>query len=123
MNDRPQGDELLGTARRVLLDQLLPLLPSDKVYDTLMIANAMAIAARELTTAHRHSISADERIAQFYTEAGLNKPDNAVDPMRDLAVQIRAQRIPGQFTSALHTLLSDLTRDRLAISNPKYLES
>lgn len=123
MNDRPQGDELLGTARRVLLDQLLPLLPPDKVYDTLMIANAMAIASRELTSAGPDSGLVHDKVAQFYQDAGLSRPGKDVDLIRDLTVRIRAESIPGASTKALHTLLSDLTRQRLAISNPKYLES
>lgn len=123
MNDHPQGDELLGTARRVLLDQLLPLLPPDKVYDTLMVANAMAIAARELAATPRNLIPTNDKIAQFYKNAGLDTPNNGADLTRDLAVRIRTEQIPVQAVPALHTLLSDLTRQRLTISNPKYLTS
>ena len=122
MNDRPHGNELLETARRVLLDQLLPLLPSNKVYDTLMVANAMAIAARELAATHPNSVSADDKITQFYLTAGLGSPGCNVDPLRDLASQIRTGRIPDTSTPDLHALLLDLTRQRLAISNPKHLE-
>ena len=51
----PAADTALGEtaataelARRHLLDDILPLLPREKTYETLMIANAIAIAAREL---------------------------------------------------------------------------
>lgn len=120
MNDRPPGDELLGAARRVLLDQLLPLLPEDKVYDTLMIANAMAIAARELTASNPPSVAVNDQFAQFYLAAGIDNPGNNIDLTRDLASRIRTQRIPAQANHALHALLFDLTCQRLAISNPKY---
>ena len=35
---------LLAEARRVMLEDLLPLLPADRHYDARMTANAMAIA-------------------------------------------------------------------------------
>ncbi len=39
--------ELLEIARQTLLEQVLPVLPGELRYPALMIANAMAIAARE----------------------------------------------------------------------------
>lgn len=48
MRERPDGAELLAIAREVLRKELLPLLPKDKAYDALMIANAMGIAERQL---------------------------------------------------------------------------
>jgi hypothetical protein len=47
MTDNPDGAALLEEARRTLLEVLLPLLPPERRYDGLMVANAMAIAARE----------------------------------------------------------------------------
>lgn len=43
----PAGPALLAEARRVLLEELLPLLPAEKHYEARMAANAMAIAGRE----------------------------------------------------------------------------
>ena len=43
MEDQPDGAALLEAARRLLLDELAPLLPAERRYDGLMIANAMAI--------------------------------------------------------------------------------
>ncbi len=48
MRERPDGAELLVIAREILRKELLPLLPKDKAYDALMIANAMGIAERQL---------------------------------------------------------------------------
>lgn len=48
MRERPDGAELLATARELLRQELLPLLPKDKAYQALMIANAMGIAERQL---------------------------------------------------------------------------
>lgn len=44
---QPDAHELLDIARSTLLEQLLPALPGELRYPALMIANAMAIAARE----------------------------------------------------------------------------
>jgi hypothetical protein len=46
MLERPDGPDLLATAREVLLNELLPALPPEKVFAARMVANAMAIAAR-----------------------------------------------------------------------------
>lgn len=48
MRERPEGAELLATARELLRKELLPLLPKDKAYAALMVANAMSIAERQL---------------------------------------------------------------------------
>src|SRR6218665_2737563 len=48
MRERPDGADLLAIAREVLRKELLPLLPKDKAYEALMIANAMGIAERQL---------------------------------------------------------------------------
>lgn len=53
MREHPNGAELLAMAREVLRQELLPLLPKDKQYDALMIANAMGIAERQLQQGDR----------------------------------------------------------------------
>ncbi|NGM87311.1 hypothetical protein G5B35_08310 [Parapusillimonas sp. SGNA-6] len=119
MRNRPTGEELLATARCTLLDELLPLLPADKSYEALMIANAMAIAARELTRCHDDVAPADEPIARFFRETGLDR-DNDADEQA-LARLIRCRAIDARHASRLFELLLTLTRDKLALSNPKYL--
>src|SRR5512135_169972 len=47
MRDIPDASNLLATARDALVDELLPALPRDLRHTGLMIANAMAISARE----------------------------------------------------------------------------
>ena len=49
MRERPTGEELRVIARQVLREELLPLLPEERRYDALMVANAMAIAARQMS--------------------------------------------------------------------------
>ncbi|HEY3911646.1 MAG TPA: DUF6285 domain-containing protein [Stellaceae bacterium] len=47
MDDLPRGPALLALARDVLVNDLLPLLPQQRRLDALLVANCMAIAARE----------------------------------------------------------------------------
>src|SRR5213080_5033797 len=68
-NDQPAGEALLDAARRLLLDELLALLPAERRYDGLMIANAMAIAGRELRDAGAASAAAARRLSAFYDDA------------------------------------------------------
>jgi hypothetical protein len=106
MSDQPDGRALLEVARRTLLDKVLPALPPDKTYDVLMIASAMAIAARELASGAARRDAGKEADAPG-DEAGL-------------AAAIRGRRIPESAQAALHGLLLALARSRLMLANPKY---
>ncbi|NYT76578.1 hypothetical protein H0A71_06210 [Alcaligenaceae bacterium] len=116
--NRPAGDELLSVARRALLDELLPLLPEDKTYDVLMIANAMAIAARELAASQVAGGRGGARIAGFLH---IEKVQGTQPTEAGLAALIRRRGIDTSRHSSLRALLLSLTREKLALSNPKYL--
>ena len=118
MTSRPNGSELLAVARRTLLDQLLPLLPAANSYEALMVANAMAMAARELDSQGRDESEA--QILQFYRRIGLEGTQDATE--RGLAELIRKKAIHPSQHGLLHPLLLTLTRDKLAITNPKQLD-
>lgn len=47
MRDQPNRSDLLAIARQILKEQIIPHLPEEQRYNGLMIANAMAIAARQ----------------------------------------------------------------------------
>jgi hypothetical protein len=47
MLERPDGADLLASAREVVLKELLPALPPEKAFAARMVANAIAIALRE----------------------------------------------------------------------------
>ncbi len=104
MKVQPDGAELLRVARETLLRELLPRMPEESRYAARMVANAMAIAARELAApadvhASRHSVS-------------------------KLAADIRAGRFDdAQAWGQLRDRLREITRARLAVSNPRILES
>jgi hypothetical protein len=95
MTDRPDARQLLEIARAALGADVLPFLPPDKRLAGLMIANALAIAARELAAAPS-------------AVPGVTVGD------------MRAGRHDGDST-LYQALLAD-ARARTAISNPKYLD-
>ncbi len=114
MLERPDADNLLATARDVVLNQLLPALPGSHRFAARMVASAMAIARREATAATAPAAAA-------LTEAlGAGAPA-ALLPR--LAAEIRAgQHDPGSPGHAeVAAALLALTRLRCAVSNPRAL--
>lgn len=98
MSRLPDASDLMLTARASLLDKLLPALPEHLHYEARMIANALAIAAREN--------------AAPAVETALDE--------RQLALAIRAgEHDQGTAWSSLLAL----TQAKLAISNPRLLHS
>lgn len=120
MINQPRGDELLAVARRTLLGDLLPLIPSDKHYEARMIANAMVIAARELARCKDVDDETAEGIAEFYRAIGMDP--SIVASEQSLADQVRKRLVDPIHSGRLHALLLAITRAKLAISNPKYLD-
>lgn len=110
LREEPQAPDLLATAREVLLNDLLPALPPDKAFAARMVANAMAIAAREAT----QDAWEPAMLARMAALAG--------DP-HAFAAAIREGRF--DHGTADHAraaaLLDDMTRARCAVSAPKAL--
>lgn len=72
---QPDAHELLDIARSTLLEQLLPALPGELRYPALMIANAMAIAARESRLVALAEDQERTRLAALVDEAPAALPD------------------------------------------------
>ena len=127
MNGNEAGDaaDLLATAREALLAEILPALPDDRRYTTLMIANAMAIAAREFALGSGADEREVERLRGLAADAASPaEPESGDLPAlrRIVAAAIRA----GRFDDAAHAEaitgeLMHVVADRVAISNPKAL--
>lgn len=111
LREPPEGPDLLATARDVLLNDILPALPADKAFAARMIANAMAIAAREAAQDAAWQEDATARMAALAGDA------------RAFAAAIREGRFdPGTPGHAQATaLLDDMTRARCAVSAPRAL--
>ncbi len=126
MSDRPTGAELLAEARRALVEDLLDLLPAERRYDGLMIANAMAISARELDAGDEPAaarLASLRRLYQTGLGAGRSRRGALLGLERRLAADIRAGLFdaPGERRRAVVAHLRRSVLARLAISNPKAL--
>lgn len=127
MHTQPGGANLLETARTILRKELMPALPPAQHHLALMVANAMAIAARQLAAGEAAQRRQLEQLAQLLQLA----PPAADAPLESeqerlasaLHAAIRAGRAdPG---TALHdaaaAFLLAASGRQVQESNPKYL--
>lgn len=115
MRDTPDAGELLETARRALVEDLLPALPHEKRYTALMVAAAMAIAAREAEAGDTPLEAEHEALAALYGANG-----SLEDLNRRFAADLRAGRFDEDPAAALAVLRRSVLH-RLAECNPRYL--
>jgi hypothetical protein len=125
MRDRPTGAELLFEARRVLREDVAPELKGEIRYKVLMVANAMAMAMRELEqgeTPLRHEY---ESFATLFgeTRQPVEDPYYLEEQLlrfnRRLADEIRRGGRDAEGHS--HQILLEQTRARVRESNPDAL--
>jgi hypothetical protein len=126
MNDRPHAAELLKAARAALAAELLPVLPEALRYMGLMIANAIAIAERELEAGDTAARAERERLRRLLSECSAPVAAEEISTAlarynRRLADDIRAGRFDGKRRDALLEHLRLTTGEKLAVSNPKAL--
>ena len=129
MRDQPTGDQLLDTARAILREELIPALPADKRHAALMIANAMAIAARQLRNGDAPERDELANLARLLSlpaadtdtaAAGLR--ESLLERNRELCRWIRGGRTDaGSLRHAVRKHLLDTTRRKVEESNPKAL--
>ncbi len=121
MRVEPDGAELLKVAREALLGELLPNVPESSRYAARMIANAMAIAARELEAGIRPEDELDRlrRLLPGWTSAPEVRAA-CRDGEAQLAKAIRGGRLDSQ-AAEVRRHLRATTRERLAVSNPRVL--
>lgn len=113
---QPNAHQLLEIARLTLLEQVLPELPREIRYPVLMIANAMAIAARESRLEVQVDDKEQVRLAALVDAA----PSTLAETRRQLACAIReGSHDAPQARSTLVETLRQVTLARLSISNPK----
>jgi aminoglycoside phosphotransferase (APT) family kinase protein len=94
--EQPEASILLAEARRLIVEEMLPLLPEERRYEARMIANALAIAGRE--------------------DAALRPP---APGLKGLAAEIRAGKYDAD--KKIRDRLAAAVLARLAVSNPKAL--
>jgi hypothetical protein len=109
--------DLLEIARATLREEVLPQVPAETRYEASMVANAMAIASRELELGPK--VRAEERtlLAELYPEA----PEATLAELqRRLCRDLRQGTLAPLRAAALDELLPRLVHARLTISNPGY---
>lgn len=116
MLERPDGGNLLDTAREVLLKELLPHLPEAQRFHARMVANAMVIARREAAADQGPALAALRACMGALT-------GDSDDLLQRLAHDIRAgAHDPGTPAhAAVAAALLALTRLRCGVSAPKAL--
>ena len=124
MAEQPDAAALLKIARQTLLEKLLPELPASSKYDALMVANAVAIATREIGTGEAGRRAELELLTALYPDEAT-KTETVVKRLQALndrlAKEIRQGRCNAERASEIHAVLLAQARRRLAVSNPKYL--
>lgn len=128
MRDKPSAAELLAIARQTLLGELLPHAPEAQRYNTLMVAAAMAIAAREAEAGDGALVAEGDALAALYDEVrGADEPlEAALGRLnRRFAADLRAGAFdaPGARQAAAFRLLREVTMAKLMECNPKYLKA
>jgi hypothetical protein len=129
MRDYPDGADLLATARDLLREQLLGALPPELRTAALMVANAMAIAGRQLE-ARDDPQHAELASLQDLLDVPRGAPCDAqslrleLDALnRRLVLALRnGDADPGtQFAGRVRDHLHRVQHARLMQSNPRYL--
>ena len=108
--------DLLQVTRGVLRGELLPALPPERRFQGAMVANALAIAARELRLG---GAGRDAERADLAALLGSGAP---LDELRSrVCREIRDGTWDGQQARDLIPIMRTAVRNRLAISNPDHL--
>ncbi|RKH46058.1 DUF6285 domain-containing protein [Corallococcus sicarius] len=116
MRECPDGAALLAIAREVLRKELLPLLPGDKAYAALMVANAMGIAERQLRNGEGPQREEQQALATL-----LGREGSLADLNREFAARIRRGDIDIDSDAEARRLLWESTVQRVRESAPKAL--
>ena len=129
MQDQPDVDNLLATARESILQYILPVVPQDQRLETLMVANALAIARRAVAageTPLQQEFMGLNDIYRLTPPPGINGGAlrKAVEKLNArLAEDIRAGVFDADDANrqTVRTFLQNSTIRKLRESNPKML--
>ena len=127
MSQQPNGADLLNTARSALLEHLLDELPERRRYLARMIANAMAIAARELELGDGVDRAELTSLRMLYQDPAPDSSEDVVSRLEALNRRLCSDIRQGGFLNRVDEkrLRDHLRRSvaaRVAISNPKALK-
>ena len=106
--------DLLEVARAILREQVMPGLDADRRYTAVMVANALAIAARELDQGGRARAEEQALLAEFLGQSAATLPELR----RRLCRELRDGAVLADRPDELRTLFRKVVHARLTISNP-----
>ena len=108
--------DLLEVARTVLREQVMPALDGGGRFEAAMVANAMAIAIREIEQGGTARAAEQALLAEF-----LGVPTATLPELRrQLCRELRDGAVLADRPDELRTLFRKVVHARLAISNPDY---
>lgn len=130
MTDISDAADLMTTAREALLRDVLPALSGERRYAALMIANGMAIAAREHRLGTDAARNEGARLRNLLEHLQRSPAESEGDPpttdLPALRKVVCAAIRHGRFDAHEHAVgvaLMHTAADWVAISNPKALRS
>jgi hypothetical protein len=130
MNDRPTAAELIDAVRGYLEKELLPALTDPRLrFQTLVAANVLAVAGRELATEAEYLEEEwgllDALLGREEKPARTPEPRRAVERRnRQLCERIRAGDFDGpERLRELSQALRRVVVRKLEVANPRYLGS
>jgi hypothetical protein len=116
MSDPGATADLLEVAHATLREAVLPHVAAAARYEAAMVANAVAIVARELELGARTREAERDLLARF-----CGMPDAPLAELRArCCADLRAGRLDPAREPELRRLLHEVVHARLAISNPAY---
>ena len=125
----PDGARLLNQARVLLTEALIEPLAAGQRYQARLVANAMAIAARELAAGRGPLMTQVADLAKLFGEvpnAGVEDgPGETLEEARERLTWRLSSEIRGGMRDRdplVHALLEASARARLRLSNPKALK-
>jgi hypothetical protein len=117
INDEPDARGLVAIALKSFREAILPVVPAEQRFTALMIANALGMAERELAA----GASAEPALASA-VGALLGEEGELAALLPRLCTAIDAGAFDAPHRQAdLRAVLTEVTRARLAVSNPKLL--
>ena len=123
--EQPDALALLVTARETLLEQLLPQLDGDARYQALMIANAMAMALRELRPGAPDGELEASLLRELYGHSPTAEPEDGGGDLLRLEARFARELRSGNFDDDRQHPVRQLLRTRiessLQVSNPRRL--
>ena len=119
MRDLPAGPALLALAREVLLNELMPILPTKAHLEARLVANSMAIAEREAISGCTPAQEIFHELQELYGEEG----EGEQGLLHRFARELRAGAFEEGKPRERHAreILWRLTIAKLRDANPRFL--